>query len=81
MKTSRVIEVLKIIEGNISCDKCMYGYDSKEQCEFPTECPVKKAVSVAITITEGMFFIRKRMAQNAAKFKSLEETEKKNVCS
>ena len=71
MKTSRVIEVLEIIRENASCDECLYGYESIEDCEFLDKCPVDTALKIAIKIVSGLFTIRRGLAMNAAKFKAI----------
>ena len=64
MKTSEVIEVLKIIRENASCDNCLYGYDSMEDCEFfITECPVDKALEAGTKMSQMYYDFRKGMAR------------------
>ena len=78
MKTSRVIEVLKIIRENASCDNCLYGYDSMEDCEFfITECPVDKALEAGAKIAKMYLDFRRMMARTKEIFKPVEDEYKK----
>ena len=79
MRTSQVIEILKIIDGNVSCDPCLYGYKSKDECK-ESICPVHKALEVALIIVSTLFKIRKGLYKRAHMFKPLENyNEEKNL--
>lgn len=75
MKTSQVIETLKILNNNANCDHCLYGYGSKDECEEKI-CPVHKALDVAVIIVSALFEIRKGLHRQARMFKVIEDHNK-----
>ena len=75
MRTSQVIETLKIINNNANCDHCLYGYKSKNECKQDI-CPVHKALDVAVIIVSSLFKIRKGIYEKAHMFKVLENNDK-----